>query len=143
MQALLLKRNRILPHGPLFGRDRIKAFVAELALTKTASAVLSYEFAHAHELSGAVPSEEPDNILFRVSDKRPVRDDSVSLRLAGMQYEVRAFFGGRYVQQTRALSTRTVKRSDLASLQQFSLLANRDRATDHKRKPLYEAGMIQ
>jgi len=48
-----------------------KPCVSELALTKAASAVLSHGFAHSHELSGAVLGEEPDNILVRVSDKRP------------------------------------------------------------------------
>src|SRR4029077_3212777 len=36
---------------------RFKPFIAELALTKTASAGLSHEFAHSHKLSGAVLSE--------------------------------------------------------------------------------------
>jgi hypothetical protein len=54
-----------------------KPFIADLALTRTASAVMSREFAHSHKLPGTVLSEEPDDILFRVSDKRPVHSGAI------------------------------------------------------------------
>ncbi|HEY6304071.1 MAG TPA: tyrosine-type recombinase/integrase [Terriglobales bacterium] len=101
----------------------------KLRSKKQPSAVLSHEFAHSHELSGAVLSEEPDNILFRVSGKRPVPGDWVSLRLAGIQYEARAFFVGSHVQSkpmrfVRCKTTSEYEAMILTPEQAYSILLN-------------------
>src|SRR6202142_521158 len=86
-------------------------------LPSSASAVLPREFAHSHKLPGAVLSEEPDDILLRVSDERHVGDDYVPLRLTGIQHEARAIFSANDVQDARALLIGAIEPSALPPVQ--------------------------
>jgi hypothetical protein len=64
-----------------------------------------------------------------------MRHDFVSLRLASIQHEARAFIAGEQTQSTRAVTVGTIEPSGLAGLQVHTVRTDVDRAADHVGKP--------
>jgi hypothetical protein len=94
------------------------------------------ESAHPLEAAGTILRVKPDNIPLRVSDTRPMRHDFVSLRLASIQHEARAFLAGEQTQSTRAVTVGTIEPSGLAGLQAHTVGTDLDRAADQVGKPV-------
>jgi len=72
-----------------------------------------HQFAQTDKLSTLEFRIEPDDVLLRISDERPIRNNRIALRLPCIEDESCTFFAGSHTQQTAAVGLWSVEPSSL------------------------------
>src|SRR5690348_8200848 len=95
-----------------------------------------HEFAQTDELSALEFRIEPDDVLLRVSDERPIRNNRIALRLPRIEDESCTFFAGSHTQQTGPVGLWSVEPSSLSCFEGCIVGARLDRAAKRKHKSI-------
>jgi len=85
-----------------------------------------HEFAQTDELSALEFRIEPDDVLLRISDERPIRNNRIALRLPRVEDEPCTFFAGSHTQQTVPVDLRAVEPSSLPGFEECIVGARLD-----------------